>query len=193
MSTAATSELGGLTDEQRAMVQLSHSNQLTMEGHIRSKLRMTRQKLATTLGQETKADDEMQILARDIIMYPTSPQAASVEQPKAIAAPAAPALDENAIALKAANAVYRHIKKKEQAKAIPTRPTVTQQSAPATEPTWKKYLWPIVTGAAVTLGGGTTLYNVLKSDAPAAVDTDTQYEFEITSENGKGFSTDAKE
>lgn len=60
---------------------------------------------------------------------------------------------------------------------------------------WLKKWLPTIIGGAIGLGGlgGSVLINK-PSTPPAAVDTDTdtntQYKFDISSENGKGFSTE---
>src|SRR5688500_7956811 len=70
MNTEATAELEELQEQARGTVQLSQSERFTMQGHLRKKLRMLRNRLADTWGQKTgeesEVDDEMQILARDI-------------------------------------------------------------------------------------------------------------------------------
>lgn len=75
MNTEMTTELEELQDQARATVQLSQAERFTMQGHLREKLKIGRQRYRKTLtdhkqlpeakpGEEV--DDDMQILARDI-------------------------------------------------------------------------------------------------------------------------------
>lgn len=70
-------ELEELPEHQRALAQLRQAEEFTMGGHVRSKLRTMRERLRKTLSDgnqldgsaETEADDDMQILARDITFH----------------------------------------------------------------------------------------------------------------------------
>lgn len=65
----STIDADELTDEQRKAVQLKQSEEFTMGGHVRKVLAIKRKQLAETLGQSepgAAADDDMQILARDL-------------------------------------------------------------------------------------------------------------------------------
>lgn len=93
--TTKPHELEELSEHQRAMAQLRQAEEFTMGGHVRSKLHTLRQRLRKTFtdaGQldndaSGQADDDMQILARDITF--NTPQSAA-EQP-AVTEPAKPA------------------------------------------------------------------------------------------------------
>lgn len=77
-----------LTEEQRNRVQMSQAEELTMQQHVRQKLRLARNRLAKSWGVEAMHEDDMQILARDIYLgggqgngkLPTTP---AVQQPTA--------------------------------------------------------------------------------------------------------------
>lgn len=71
-----------LTEEQRKQVQLAQSEQFTMGGHVRSLLGMRRKRVAQAWelpGGDAEADDDMQILARDIVI--NEPAKAQAPQP----------------------------------------------------------------------------------------------------------------
>jgi len=69
VSNPAAVEEDELTDETRKQVQLEQSERLTMQGHVSKLLGMRRNRVAEAWGQEKpeKLDDDVQILARDII------------------------------------------------------------------------------------------------------------------------------
>lgn len=102
--TAKAPETDELQEQARGTVQLSQAERMTMEGHIRNKLRLGRIRYSQTLeeaGQIPKgttaklaeADDDMQVLARDIDMSNhTHLPPAPVEKPAAVI-PAAPPKD----------------------------------------------------------------------------------------------------
>lgn len=83
-------ELEELQEHQRAMAQLRQAEEFTMGGHVRSKLRTLRGRLRKTLtdhnqlpaGAATEAEDDMQILARDITINP--PPVAANQEPAAV-------------------------------------------------------------------------------------------------------------
>lgn len=82
MNTEATTELEELQDQARATVQLSQADRFTMNGHLRKKLAMARQRLAKTWGlspEAAGADDDMQYLGRDFTF---------IEQAKEVPPPA---------------------------------------------------------------------------------------------------------
>lgn len=57
-----------LTEEARKQVQLEQSERMTMQGHVRNLLGMRRKRVAEAWGQNPEAaEDDVQILARDII------------------------------------------------------------------------------------------------------------------------------
>lgn len=84
-----------LQEHQRAMAQLRQAEEFTMGGHVRSKLRTLRNRLKKTLTDHEQldgesanaADDDMQLLARDITFnepqktQPAMPEPAKPAEP----------------------------------------------------------------------------------------------------------------
>ena len=76
LAAAQATEPEELQEQQRGAVQISQARDLTMNGHLRSKLKLGRRRLEKTwldakqLSDDPSAeiDDEMQLLARDIDM-----------------------------------------------------------------------------------------------------------------------------
>lgn len=97
--TTKQPELEELPEHQRALAQLRQAEEFTMGGHVRSKLRTMRDRLRKTLTDHeqldgtaaTEAEDDMQILARDITFNPppTETKPAVTNQPATPATPAA--------------------------------------------------------------------------------------------------------
>jgi hypothetical protein len=80
---------------------------------------------------------------------------------------------------------------KEVDKKIVKNQPAAPPALPATSD-WKKYLWPVLAALGLGVGGTSVLTNIFGSDpapvvAPVDTDTDTQYKFEISSDQGKGF------
>ncbi len=87
MNAEKTTELEELPEPQRAAVQLRQAEEFTMAGHIRDKLRTLRRRHKQTLldakqlsGGES-ADDDMQILARDITINEPAKEATPTSEP----------------------------------------------------------------------------------------------------------------
>lgn len=87
MNAETTAELEELPEPQRAAVQLRQAEEFTMAGHIRDKLRTLRRRHKQTLldakqlsGSES-ADDDMQILARDITINKPAKEAIPTSEP----------------------------------------------------------------------------------------------------------------
>jgi hypothetical protein len=82
-------EFEELTEETRKQVQLDQSERLTMGGHIRRLLKMRRNRVAEAWGQKSKspgepvesAEDDMQLLARDITINETHPVPQQTQAP----------------------------------------------------------------------------------------------------------------
>ena len=137
-----------LTEEQRKQVQLRQANELTMQGHVRDKLRLGRRRLAQTWGLEGSGDDggdDMQILARDMKLIFATP--------------------ETLIAMQNGN------------QQLPPPPATPVLATPISEPTRAapKWLLPAVVAASLLGGGGLggLMVHLLSPTAPATVDTDT--------------------
>lgn len=201
MPTTKIWEPGELTDQERAMVQLSHSDQMTMNGHIRSKLRMGRQRLAKESGQEL-VDDDMQILCRDMYLggdrleaKPTNGQ--PIPLPSVVAAPQQSAEEIAEIAYQRLKAKIREQTAAAKKPVAPQSPVVETPSVPTQPASWRKYLWPAVAALGVSSAGGMGVYNYATSEtnAPPAVDTDTntQYDFDLSSDKGSGFPAEDEE
>jgi hypothetical protein len=92
-----------LQEQARGEVQIAQAQDLTMAGHLRAKLKIGRERLRQTLedsgqlpeGSTDEAEDDMQVLARDIDMsthnYPAAPPQPSLPAPAPAPAPAVPA------------------------------------------------------------------------------------------------------
>lgn len=135
---------------------------------------------------EAEADMKKTLIAGDVHYHYSSPAdaKAATAEPAAAVTPTVPRATKEQIDAYVAKKVAKKLAAA-QATPMTTQPVTLEQQS------WLAKYWPAVVGGAIGIGGVGTALMTEKTE-PATPPAATEYKFDISSEQGKGFTTNDK-